>query len=327
MRSTIVSILCAAVMLFWLATPLAAGSWIIQSVSQEITDEAIPDGLQNSMQLAGAFPITDDIFIVQHIDQEVGASNPDAGNMIVIYKDDLAAAQSNLPEDINEVIDEIKSRDRGLGIVFCGMDFPIINIEPHEPDNPPEEELNSIDNVNFNRYIIDRVDGILENGIYDLGDAPDKQYHTLLVSNGARHMIVPGFHLGERIDEEDDGQPNINATGDDMNGTDDEDGVVFLGALVPGDKAFIDVTSSQPGILNAWMDFDGDGDWTDGDEKIFSDQALDAGINHIAFDVPAKAVQGNTYSRFRLSSAKGLSFDGPALDGEVEDYCMQIVED
>jgi len=32
----------------------------------------------------------------------------------------------------------------------------------------------------------------------------------------------------------------------------------------------------------------------------------------------------STYVRFRLSSAGGLSFDGPALDGEVEDYRVNL---
>ena len=73
------------------------------------------------------------------------------------------------------------------------------------------------------------------------------------------------------------------------------------------------------------MDFNGDGDWAEEGEKIFSDLDLDIGINHVSFIVPAKALQGDTYSRFRFSSAKGLSFDGPAPDGEVEDYCVRII--
>ena len=97
------------------------------------------------------------------------------------------------------------------------------------------------------------------------------QYHTLLASNGARHLIVPGIYLGKKIDAEVDGQPNINAAGDDINETEDEDGIIFTGALNPGENSLIDVTASCPGFLNAWMDFNGDGDWTDEGEKILSD--------------------------------------------------------
>ena len=57
---------------------------------------------------------------------------------------------------------------------------------------------------------------------------------------------------------------------------------------------------------------------------IFSDQSLDSGINHINFTVPARALEGSTYARFRFSSVRGLSSEGPAPDGEVEDYSVQI---
>ena len=50
----------------------------------------------------------------------------------------------------------------------------------------------------------------------DFGDAPDDSlvptdYPTLLTSDGARHAVVAGVHLGAAIDDEDDGQPSIGA--------------------------------------------------------------------------------------------------------------------
>src|SRR5262249_32415221 len=60
----------------------------------------------------------------------------------------------------------------------------------------------------------------------DFGHAPES-HPTLRASNGARHGVVAGFHLGAAIDGEDDGQPSVNADGDDNNpaaGPDDEDG-------------------------------------------------------------------------------------------------------
>ncbi len=41
----------------------------------------------------------------------------------------------------------------------------------------------------------------------DFGDAPDPSYPTLLGSDGARHVIVAGLHLGGGPDSEADGQP------------------------------------------------------------------------------------------------------------------------
>ena len=324
MRLIIGLILCAAVILSWLSMPSFAGSWIVQSISQGATGDGKSNGIRDGVQVAGAS--NDDVFIVQHIVQEARANDPDIGDIrdiAIINSGNQLVAQSNIPEDINKVVEEIKNKDDSLGVPFCDMDFPLIYkkiVTPPVGPSDPEgsDEPKAIENANFYEYII-----LLLDGKWDFGDAPDK-YHTLLASNGAKHFIVPGVYLGQKIDAEADGQPNINATGDDLNGTDDEDGVVFASALNPGKNALIDVTASIPGFLNAWIDFNGDGDWTDDGERIFSDQSLDSGINHLNFTVPARALEGSTYARFRFSSVRGLSFEGPAPDGEVEDYHVQI---
>jgi hypothetical protein len=161
----------------------------------------------------------------------------------------------------------------------------------------------------------------------DYGDAPDPTYPTLLASNGASHLIVPGMHLGNLVDGEADGQPSANAQGDDGNlSPDDEDGVVFTPLIFPGGSAEIEVTASVPGFLDAWIDFNGDGDWDETDDVVFVAQALSPGVNILTFTVPASAIPGTTYSRFRFSSVGGLSYDGPAPDGEVEDYRLYIIE-
>ena len=158
---------------------------------------------------------------------------------------------------------------------------------------------------------------------WDYGDAPSP-YPTLLADAGARHIDM-GPMLGSNRDTEPDGQPTATADGDDTAGTpDDEDGVVFTSALVGGRTASVDVTASAAGLLNAWIDFNGDGDWADTDEQIFTDQPLMAGGNSFIFPVPATPPD-RTYARFRLSTAGGLSFDGPAADGEVEDYAFGTI--
>ncbi len=57
----------------------------------------------------------------------------------------------------------------------------------------------------------------------DFGDAPDPTYPTLAASNGAHHPFDAELYLGASVDGETDGQPTINADGDDLDGTDDED--------------------------------------------------------------------------------------------------------
>ena len=98
--------------------------------------------------------------------------------------------------------------------------------------------------------------------LYDWGDAPDPSYPTLLVSDGARHAIDPTLYLGASIDDEEDGQPNATATGDDnAELPDDEDGVVFTSAYIPGENMTLEVTASDAGYLDAWVDFNNNGDW------------------------------------------------------------------
>jgi len=162
---------------------------------------------------------------------------------------------------------------------------------------------------------------------FDWGDAPDP-YPTLQVDDGARHVIdPPDFFLGAGVDGERDGQPHAEAFGDDSDGWDDDDGVVFTTALQSGNTAGVDVTASLGGgYLNAWIDFTGDGDWGDAGEQIFTDQLLAAGVNSLTFMVPPGSPGGYTYARFRLSFAQGLTFTGHADDGEVEDHRVQLLQ-
>ena len=158
----------------------------------------------------------------------------------------------------------------------------------------------------------------------DFGDAPDS-YSTTLSNSGARHFIDGVYYLGAAVgDMESDGQPSAGADGDDIDGNDDEDGVTFNNQLVQGRQANITVVASVgTGYLDAWVDFNADGDWNDSGEKIFSSQALSAGSNSLSFTVPINAtVTDTTYARFRFSSSGGLSFTGAADDGEVEDYVI-----
>jgi hypothetical protein len=158
---------------------------------------------------------------------------------------------------------------------------------------------------------------------FDFGDAPDS-YHTLLTSNGARHRFGAGLFLGAKVDEDGDGRPTSDALGDDTRGGDDEDGVTFGPILRQGRTATVRVTASQAGRLDAFLDFNADGDFADAGEKIFDNVAVAAGDNDLTFLVPGDAVSAVTYARFRLSSAGGLDFDGLAGDGEVEDYRVTV---
>ena len=161
------------------------------------------------------------------------------------------------------------------------------------------------------------------------GDAPDAAaspgFPTLLSHNGARHQVDGVTYLGAAApDVEPDGQPDGTATGDDLAGTDDEDGVTFSTALVPGFTAQVDVVASVPGYLDAWIDFNGNGSWADSGEQIAASYPMNPGMNPVAFPVPATAAAGGMMARFRFSTMGGLAPTGLATDGEVEDYEVQI---
>lgn len=168
---------------------------------------------------------------------------------------------------------------------------------------------------------------------YDYGDAPDPSYPTLLANNGACHLVSnpTAVYLGTTVDIEPDGQPDINCNGDDNDivyppANDDEDGV-SIPALYQNNMATISVTASINGYLNAWMDFNQDGDWADAGEQIFLMKGLTAGVNNLNVSIPASAYTGWTYARFRFSTTQNLPYYGSAPDGEVEDYFIRIEED
>ena len=155
----------------------------------------------------------------------------------------------------------------------------------------------------------------------DFGDAP-QPYPTLIAENGARHEAV-GPTLGVARDAETDGvhSPGANADGA------DEDGVVFevlrvgqLNAVVT-----VSVTGAPSGAkLDAWIDFDQDGNWGGPAEKIFQSVPVSNGQNALTFDVPASTVDGIVLARFRLSTAGNLGVHGQAVDGEIEDLVLSI---
>ena len=161
----------------------------------------------------------------------------------------------------------------------------------------------------------------------DFGDALGSSLPTLLAADGARHVVVPDFHLGNAIDAEADGQPTDSADGDDTSAGDDEDGVRLLTPLVPGQTAAVQVTASAQGRLDAWIDFGNDNSWSDAGDHVFANVTILAGLQTLFVDVPlTAAVSANVPARFRFSSAGNLPFSGLANDGEVEDYLVLISE-
>ena len=172
-------------------------------------------------------------------------------------------------------------------------------------------------------------------GLADFGDAPQGDSYQFPATGAwanyptegkdAAAHVESNLRLGTRIDYEDDGTPSANADGDDLIGYDDEDGVVIeQGRLPVGEQRLITVTASDEGYLNAWIDFNQDGDWDDEGEHFIDARLLEEGQNEILVDIPDDIVPGKTFARFRFSTKSDLSYDGLAPDGEIEDYSVVI---
>ena len=168
----------------------------------------------------------------------------------------------------------------------------------------------------------------------DFGDAPDAaagtgvgNYQTNLTDDGPRHSTFSAsglindpvgnakVFLGTGVSSEAIALQNTTATAD------ADDGVV-VSDLIIGDTVSFSVTSTG-GELNYFVDFNQDGDFTDPGESFSA--TVTNGTQDVSIVVPATAAIGTTMARFRLSTAGGLGPIGPAHDGEVEDYQVNVV--
>jgi CSLREA domain-containing protein/uncharacterized repeat protein (TIGR01451 family) len=177
---------------------------------------------------------------------------------------------------------------------------------------------------------------------FDFGDAPEsifvggteRFYPTQLTSDGARHQVVTG---GPRLgtvaaDPEADAFPAANASGDDLVGFDDEDGLAADEiVLTPGALMQNVILTHDAGVsgafLNVWIDLNMDGDWGDAGEHVVDDTVLASGISSTSLagvTVPAGITPGTTFLRARISTQAGLAATGAAMDGEVEDFALAV---
>jgi hypothetical protein len=177
----------------------------------------------------------------------------------------------------------------------------------------------------------------------DWGDLPDGSTSSPTVpiyntdsagAAGPSHLILPGLQIGAVEDDEVDGQPSITATGDDNipnTQPDDEDGVTLPALIIADTTATFTVTvvntRAAAATLYGFVDWNGDGDFGDLGETTSQSVGQSAVSQSVllTFTVPATATTTlELGARFRLSSNPELGADGPASDGEVEDYLVKV---
>ncbi|MCC6492122.1 MAG: VCBS repeat-containing protein [Pirellulales bacterium] len=154
----------------------------------------------------------------------------------------------------------------------------------------------------------------------DYGDAP-YPYPVRPSGRGAHHAAT-GPTLGEARSVDAFPENSADAAGD------DDDGITLTPLTVGqiGAMFTVNVQNAPAGaLLDAWIDFDRDGNWGRAEEHIAASVALNNGDNQLQFNVPAWAAPGFSYARFRVSTAGGLGYFDAAADGEVEDYAVTIL--
>ncbi|MEM8906784.1 MAG: GEVED domain-containing protein, partial [Bacteroidota bacterium] len=179
---------------------------------------------------------------------------------------------------------------------------------------------------------------------FDYGDAP-ASYGDICYTIKPTESPFSPTRLGSIVDGDNNMQHSGNADGDDADGSDDDDGVVFVGGtiLTKGTNPSITFSWSSndiDGHIFGWIDFDGDGTFDEPGERIVNNFEVgskssngSAGTTTVQYTVPNSAACGPTYVRFTIQS--DFNERGPTgtfcntnnthQDGEVEDYIVSIV--
>ena len=182
----------------------------------------------------------------------------------------------------------------------------------------------------------------------DFGDAPDvspgngpNDYNTLLANNGPRHQIREGLYLGHLITSESDAYQNATATGDDLILDIQDDALTTpLTPISSSDTTYsllVEVTNNtgENANLYGWIDFNENGLFEENESVTTVVPPNGLQTIPLVFNVPAGSLvsSGSTFLRLRLTtdnltnSGTSVQDDrsvGPASDGEVEDYILDV---
>jgi uncharacterized repeat protein (TIGR01451 family) len=163
---------------------------------------------------------------------------------------------------------------------------------------------------------------LLESDNADVADAP--------ISYGNPTHTLAGIRLGASVDADASLLNDATATGDDVNNTDDENGVTLTPLLPTGETTIVPTNiQNAGGFLNVWFDWNADGDFNDAGEQMIANQAVAVGTTNLNIAVPITAIIGPTFARFRVCT-NNTALDncstpaGTVQSGEVEDYQFTV---
>ena len=231
----------------------------------------------------------------------------------------------------------------GSGTVFEQVGVKFGDRHGNRIQNITAEKLGitAFDKINFSTVGSGGIGTVfLEPAAFDYGDLPDvaagvgtEEYETLAANGGPSHQIVDGLFLGNLVDADSDGTPNAMALGDDNVGIDDEDGIVLFSSLTISVGGTLRLpfmatnTTGEIAYVEAWIDWNGDGDFNDLNEMVISVQDNADGIfpTFLEIPIPLGADLDHLLGfRLRLSNEDNLGPNGHAFSGEVEDYLIDV---
>ena len=166
----------------------------------------------------------------------------------------------------------------------------------------------------------------------DFGDAPmsyGEAIHEIDIfqTNGMYERYI---YLGSSVDAEDNAIFSVDGLGDDNDGLIDDENGVTIPTLDPGTTVNIpvEVTIEDAGfgVLSGWIDWNADGMFDPVNELVTAANTfvLATQTVNVSVIVPANAVTGNTFARFRIGDFTSSSPSGSSSYGEVEDYLVTI---
>ena len=171
----------------------------------------------------------------------------------------------------------------------------------------------------------------------DAGSLVDPPWINGTLVQGVNSIYAPSFvlgtpapaalRLGATVDTETASPNTVNADGDDVATSDDEDGVASLVPLQaePGAVVTQVVTCAGTGFVSGWVDWNRNGSFAAG--EMAPTVPCSGGVASLTWSVPSNVLAGFSYMRVRIATTVAESADptGVVRLGEVEDYRVNIV--
>ncbi|WP_058119740.1 GEVED domain-containing protein [Photobacterium kishitanii] len=190
-------------------------------------------------------------------------------------------------------------------------------------------------------YVVGSGDGLLSQhdasgciASVDRGDAPETYGKAGHRNRDVALSGSPDLILGTRWDPDIHDFFSDDATGDNITGEDDEEGVAMPADIIVSTATVIPITISDTtgsgGRLNVFVDLNNNGVFTDPGELVLDDYSVTNGVNNVPVTLNAaytNGYNGDTFIRFRLCDTADVCDTATGLvdNGEVEDYQFNLI--